>query len=88
MEDLCRRGGISFRGADDLAGRTPGHCQAIVRGTIRAAEAPTLVAYARAFGCTVGWLIAGEGDAPTDDEVRAAVARARAAELPATGTEG
>lgn len=81
---------MSFRGADELAGRTPGHCQAIVRGTIRSAEAPTLIAYAKALGCTVGWLVAGEGDRPTDEEIRAAVeaARARLATSAATGTEG
>ena len=84
---------MSFRGADELAGRTPGHCQAIIRGTIRSAEAPTLVAYAKALGCTVGWLIAGEGEAPSDDEIGAAVERARLAlaadpRPSATGTEG
>lgn len=82
---------MSFRGADELAGRTPGHCQAIIRGTIRSAEAPTLVAYAKALGCTVGWLIAGEGEAPTDEEIGAAVSAARARLAPsdaATGTEG
>ena len=50
----------------------------------------TSKALARALGCGVGWLVAGEGDPPNNDAVRAAVerARARVAELPATGTDG
>lgn len=79
LEDLCHRAGLSFRGADDLARRTPGHCQAIVRGTIRAAEAVTLLAYARVLGASLDWLISGEGTAPSDDAVRAAVELARTA---------
>lgn len=64
-----------------------------MRGTIRKSEASTLIAYARVFGCTVGWLVAGEGAPPTDDEIRAAVERARLARSTdastrATGTEG
>ena len=62
-----------------------------MRGTIRSAEAPTLVAYAKALGCTAGYLIAGEGEAPSDEQVRASVAAARArldAAPAATGTEG
>lgn len=37
------------------------------------------LALASALGCGVGWLLAGEGDAPTVEAVRAAVERARVA---------
>lgn len=40
--------------------------------TTRTAESLALV-----FGCSVGWLVAGEGDAPTDEAIRAAIATAR-----------
>ena len=55
--------------------------------------ADTSRALAKALGCTVGWLIAGEGEAPSDDEIGAAVERARLAlaadpRPSATGTEG
>lgn len=53
--------------------------------------ADTSRALVSALGCTVGWLVAGEGEPPTDEEIRAAVAAARsrlATSAAATGTEG
>lgn len=37
----------------------------------------TSKALARVLGCGVGWLVAGEGDPPTDAQVSAAVESAR-----------
>jgi len=38
-----------------------------------------VLALSNVLGCGAGWLLAGEGDAPTADAARSAVARARAA---------
>jgi len=70
--------GLSLRETDHLAGKTAGHWQAIVSGVVENPTLETLRAYARVFGCTVGWLASGEGDPPSDEAIRAAVAAARA----------
>lgn len=41
-------------------------------------SAARVLALAKVLGTTVEWLVLGEGSAPTDAEVRAAVARAEA----------
>ena len=38
-----------------------------------------VLALSAALGCGAGWLLAGEGDAPTPEAARVAVGRARAA---------
>lgn len=40
-------------------------------------KAATVIALAEALGCTVGWLLAGEGAPPSAESVRAAVEKAR-----------
>lgn len=63
---------------DRLAGLHRGHVWQIEQGEGANPKAATVVALATALGCTVGWLLAGEGAPPTADDVRAAVERARA----------
>ncbi len=75
--------GESAREVDRLAGRAPGQVSLIIAREQRALRDDVAIDYARALGCTVGWLVAGEGEAPTADDVLAAVARARLAAQPA-----
>ena len=62
---------------DRLAGLHRGHVWQIEQGEGANPKAATVVALATALGCTVGWLLAGEGDPPSADDVRAAVAAAQ-----------
>jgi transcriptional regulator with XRE-family HTH domain len=68
---------ISCSELDRLAQLHRGHTWQIEQGKAENPKADTVRALATVTGCTVGWLLAGEGDAPTADEVREAVARAR-----------
>lgn len=70
--------GESAREVDRLAGRAPGQISLIIAREQRALRDDVAIDYARALGCTVGWLVAGEGTPPAADDVRAAVERARA----------
>jgi len=60
-----------------LAGLSERHCDVIERRRTNNLELVTVTALAKVFGCTVGWLAAGEGDAPDAATVKRAVARAR-----------
>lgn len=84
--------GVSAREVARLAGlSSEAHVGMIIRGSVESPTVSTIAAIARALGCTVGYLIAGEGEAPSDEQVRASVAAARArldAAPAATGTEG
>lgn len=56
-------------------------------------ERETARALARVLGCTVGWLLEGEGAEPSAEEVKAAVERARGVHaagetIAPTGTAG
>lgn len=75
---------------DRLAGLHRGHTWAIEQQTRENPERGTVRGLAAVLGSSVGWLLEGEGEPPTRDEVRAAVESARAAHAPepATGTEG
>ena len=71
--------GESAREVDRLAGRAPGQVSLIIAREQRAMRDDVAIDYSRVLGCTVGWLVGGEGEAPSPDAVRAAVERARAA---------
>ena len=60
-----------------LAGLAPPHVGMVLRGDIKALSAETARKVAAVSGCTLGWLMAGEGDAPSAEDVRAAVAAAQ-----------
>lgn len=82
---------LSARELDRIAGLHTGHTWAIESGGRENLERATAKKLADAFGTRVGWVLEGEGDAPTSEQVRAAVdaARARyATEHAATGTDG
>lgn len=93
-ERICERlraarelAGISCRTLDALAGITPGHTSAIEAGRRGNPESRTAIALAHALGLTIDWLLLGDGDAPTEMGVRAAVAKATRAHQ-RTGTTG
>lgn len=68
----------SFREIDRLTGLSLGHTQQIVAGDVRDPGGATLTRIASTIGCTAGWIVAGEGRAPTARGVTAAIAEARA----------
>lgn len=73
-----------------LAGLAPPHLGMVLRGDIKSLSAETARKVAATAGCTLGWLMAGEGEAPAAADVLAAVERARAAQAAAdapTATE-
>lgn len=71
--------GLSNRELDRLAGLHVGHVWQIEEGHRENPTRDTAEGISRALGCTLGWLLAGEGAPPTEGAVRAAVAAARAA---------
>ena len=71
--------GISARELARLAGLQPSHASLIESGTVANVRVDTLAALARALGCSLDWLVNGDGDAPTEEMVRGAVLIARGA---------
>jgi transcriptional regulator with XRE-family HTH domain len=82
------RAGLGARELDRLAGRPEGQASLVeTRGTNVRVE--TATAYADALGVTLDWLVDGRGPEPTADQIRSAVAAARArGPLPRTKTSG
>ncbi len=74
--DECR---LSNRELDRIAGLHHGHSRAIEDGKRTNPEYETTRKLAAALGARVGWLLEGEGAPPSAEDVRLAVARARAA---------
>lgn len=64
---------------DRLAELHRGHVWQIENGARENPESKTVRALARVLGCSAGWLIEGEGKAPSGRTVRSAVAAARSA---------
>ena len=73
---------------DRLAGLHRGHVWQIENGARENPERETVRGLARVLGCTVGWLLEAEGDAPSAADVAAAVTRARAAREVPDGVNG
>jgi len=72
--------GLACAELDRLAGLHRGHVWQIESGSRENPERDTVRGLARVLGCTSGWLLEGEGDAPSADVVSAAVGEARKAE--------
>ncbi len=70
--------GISAREFDRLSGLAPGHTRLIETGKRSSQEVDTVRGIAQAVGCSLDWLCNGIGEAPTQDQIVAAIARARA----------
>lgn len=71
--------GLGQRELDRLSTLGMGHVSMIESGRRPNIEGATAVKLARVLGVSVDWLLTGEGDDPTADQVRAAVERARSA---------
>lgn len=74
---LRKQGGVSASELSSLAGLSPAHVALIERGSRPNITVTTAMAIARVFGVSVEYLVAGEGPAPSPDDVVAAIARAR-----------
>lgn len=83
---LCTVSKAPLREIDRCARKTEGHAQALISGEILEPRYGTAKAYAQVLGCTVPWLLEGEGDAPAPEAVRSALTRARLALAPEAGT--
>jgi transcriptional regulator with XRE-family HTH domain len=75
---------LGQRELDRLSGLGMGHVSMIESGRRPNIEGATAVKLARVLGVSVDWLLTGEGDEPTTDQVRASVERARGSAV-ATG---
>jgi transcriptional regulator with XRE-family HTH domain len=78
LSAIRSRAGLTQADLAALAGlKNPSHVGMIERGERSDIAATTATALARTLGTTAEYLVDGEGDAPLDDALRAAVARAR-----------
>jgi hypothetical protein len=77
LKHLAGLAGVSMRELDRIARRKEKLLQHIIQrgGTCHPKTAED---YGRAFGIEPAWILYGSGDAPTPENVRAAVARAQA----------
>lgn len=72
------RAGLSAGEFSRLAGLTRSHVGLVEAGTIKDIGTITASALAGVLGCSLDWLVRGEGEPPSDAELAAAVAAARA----------
>jgi len=77
LKELRSIGGVTRHEASRLAGLSERHCDVIERRRNDHLNLVTVTALAKVFGCTVGYLAAGEGEPPEPANVKRAVARAR-----------
>lgn len=69
---------LSQRGLASLAKlKSDAHIRHIESGLIKSVETHTVQAIARVLGCSLDWLLNGEGDEPTEAAILAAVELAR-----------
>lgn len=79
VKALRVQAGLTQRELDVLSGICVSHTSMIECGLRQNITADTARGLARATGATLDWLLSGAGDPPTDEQVSAAVAAARAA---------
>lgn len=89
LRTLREQGEVSGRELARLAGLAEPHISMIERGARPRIGAAVAEKIARTLGCSLDWLLLGQGEPPSADSIRTAIARARASEQhAATGTEG
>ena len=81
---LCDSAGVPRVRLSRLCGLTGSHLGLIISGHHASVRADLAAKIARTFGCSLEWLITGEGEAPKVDAVKAAIEAAQAA----AATEG
>lgn len=74
VRELRERAGLSRRRLDKLSGFSSGFVQQVEKGKGLGSDSAKEIA--RVFGATLDWLIAGEGDPPTQRQIDRAVAEA------------
>lgn len=67
----------TLRSLDRMAGQHEGFLRQLLARRRPSADTETVLAYAVVFGADPAWLAWGRGRAPTDAQLRAALARAR-----------
>lgn len=77
LRRLRRAAEISARALDALARLAPGHTALIESGRRVAPSTATASALSAVLGVSLDWLIAGRGEPPSDDVIRASVDAAR-----------
>ena len=77
VRDLRARSGLKGKELDRLAGFSPGKLWSIERAEGENFELDTIRGLAGVFGCSLDYLVSGEGHKPTDEELGDAVTRAR-----------
>lgn len=85
LEELRTAAGISASELAKLAGMARPHVRLIERGSGEGVQAKTVAQLARILGCSIDWLVTGDGERPTDEAVRVAVDCARSASPKADG---
>lgn len=76
--------GLTARELSSLAGVSNAYVTQIESGIRTSPGSEALVGICRVLGCSLDWLMLGDGETPTVDRVAAAVAAARAAVAPPT----
>lgn len=71
--------GLTAAELSSLIGVSAGYIALLEAGTRSNPGSDIVTRLARVLGCSAGWLLTGEGQAPEAPEVRVAVARAREA---------
>lgn len=77
IRELRERAGLSTRALGELSDVSTGLISHIEIGRV-GAGLDTARKIGAVFGCSLDWLINGDGDPPTDEQMRAAVEAARA----------
>jgi len=85
---LCDAAGTSREHLSKLCGLTPSHIGLMVAGRNQNVRGDVAARIAKVFGCDLGWLITGEGQAPDAAHVRASVAALEPAAREPEGEEG
>lgn len=78
LRSMRARAGLSGGELSRLAGLARAHVGLIESRAIKTIEAPTAAALATVLGCSLDWLVLGQGEAPSDAALAAAVNAARA----------
>ena len=74
---LVKYSGLKQRQLSELAGLSPAVVGQWCRGRARSPDSGALAKLTGATGCSLQWLLLGTAPAPTEKQVRTAVARAQ-----------
>lgn len=86
LRDLVQLAGITSDKLSSLAGLSQAHVGMLIRGDIATMRSTTAKAIASITGCSLDWLLSGDGAPPTRDGVRAKIAEAIAAQTTENAT--